>query len=645
MLRRLSIATRLGLTALLFLVPTGYGSWLQYRTTQDAIDRARMEAEGAAYLRGIDGVYAALTRSLVLRRPVLTGDLAQALGDLRQRHGGAFPGDPDIAALSLEAEALVRSKDRSAAKVETRRTMRRMVQQIASRSGIILDSELATYALGDIFALRLTDLREQFIELRRMDVAGDAAAGGRPGGQSGGQSGGRSGERRLDAALITGRIETLLVSIEDSLAAATGPQGMPAIRAALDESFQPFGMLVGRALAVMDEPEGVGAGEAVEGEGEGEAALMGAALDAIDRFGQSANGHFVALVNERADRLRQEYLRTVAIGGGLSLLALLGVVLLVRVGVIAPLRRMTEALGRLADGDMTVQVPAARFADEIAALAAAMRRFKRALEDSRTLSRAVVDSTMQVSVATGQAASAIAQVSDGAHGHMASVERLRRAFLEMQDAMKAVAVVAHTGQEHSRISAERLGESMTDMEAMTAAVREIAGMSSEINRVTATIGKLAAHSNILSLNASIEASRAGEHGRGFSVVAASVGTLAQQTLALAQEIAELAQRSHDRIARGLEVAAAVGRRMQEVSTAIAENDLLSQTIVDQVAQQRQGVDRIEAALLELVDISQSNASAAEQIAATMHGLAALTDDTRQRAETVMGDPCDRIPMR
>ncbi|ALG73431.1 hypothetical protein VY88_21450 [Azospirillum thiophilum] len=626
----MSIATRLGLTALLFLVPTAYGSWLQYRTTQDAIDRARMEAEGAAYLRGIDGVYAALTRSLVLRRPVLTGDLAQALGDLRQRHGGAFPGDPDIAALSLEAEALVRSKDRSAAKVETRRTLRRMVQQIASRSGIILDSELATYALGDIFALRLTDLREQFIELRRMDVAGDAAAGGRPGGQSGGQSGGRSGERRLDAALITGRIETLLVSIEDSLAAATGPQGMPAIRAALDESFQPFGMLVGRALAVMDEPEG----EAVEGE----AALMGAALDAIDRFGQSANGHFVALVNERADRLRQEYLRTVAIGGGLSLLALLGVVLLVRVGVIAPLRRMTEALGRLADGDMTVQVPAARFADEIAALAAAMRRFKRALEDSRTLSRAVVDSTMQVSVATGQAATAIAQVSDGAHGHMASVERLRRAFLEMQDAMKAVAVVAHTGQEHSRISAERLGESMTDMEAMTAAVREIAGMSSEINRVTATIGKLAAHSNILSLNASIEASRAGEHGRGFSVVAASVGTLAQQTLALAQEIAGLAQRSHDRIARGLEVAAAVGRRMQEVSTAIAENDLLSQTIVDQVAQQRQGVDRIEAALLELVDISQSNASAAEQIAATMHGLAALTDDTRQRAETVMGDP-------
>ncbi|WP_372399087.1 methyl-accepting chemotaxis protein [Azospirillum sp. HJ39] len=634
MLRRLSIATRLGLTALLFLVPTGYGSWLQYRTTQDAIDRARMEAEGAAYLHGIDGVYAALTRSLVLRRPVHTGDLAQALGDLRQRHGGAFPGDPDIAALSLEAEALVRSKDRSAAKVETRRTLRRMVQQIASRSGIILDSELATYALGDIFALRLTDLREQFIELRRMEAAGDAAAGGRPGGQSGGQPGGRSGERRLDAALITGRIETLLVSIEDSLAAATGPQGMPAIRAALDESFQPFGMLVGRALAVMDEPEGVGAGEAAEGE----AALMGAALDAIDRFGQSANGHFVALVNERADRLRQEYLRTVAIGGGLSLLALLGVVLLVRVGVIAPLRRMTEALGRLADGDMTVQVPATRFADEIAALAAAMRRFKRALEDSRTLSRAVVESTMQVSVATGQAATAIAQVSDGAHGHMASVERLRHAFLEMQDAMKAVAVVAHTGQEHSRISAERLGESMTDMEAMTAAVREIAGMSSEINRVTATIGKLAAHSNILSLNASIEASRAGEHGRGFSVVAASVGTLAQQTLALAQEIAGLAQRSHDRIARGLEVAAAVGRRMQEVSTAIAENDLLSQTIVDQVAQQRQGVDRIEAALLELVDISQSNASAAEQIAATMHGLAALTDDTRQRAETVMGDP-------
>ena len=220
---------------------------------------------------------------------------------------------------------------------------------------------------------------------------------------------------------------------------------------------------------------------------------------------------------------------------------------------------------------------------------------------------------------------------------MASVERLRRSFLETREAMKEVAAVTRTGQERSRDAADRLEESLTDIDAMSAAVREIADMSSEINRVTVAIGKLAAHSNILSLNASIEASRAGEHGRGFSVVAGAVGTLAQQTLRLAQEIAELASRSHDRIGRGLEVAAAVGQRMQEVSITIAETDSLSQIIVDQVARQRESVDGIEAALIELSEISHANASAAEEITATMRSLAALTDDTRLRAEQVAGN--------
>jgi len=611
MLGRVSIATRLGVAACLFLAPVGYGLWIQNTATADWIALAHREAEGAAYLRGVDAVHAALARAIVLRQPMDSGGLAQSLADLRARYGDSM----ETEELSQEAEALVRSKDRTPTKVEARRLLRKMAQQIASRSAIILDPELSSYALGDVFALRLADLREQFMELRRVDGSGAADEA-------------ESDSKRFDTALLSGRIENLLETIEDSVNTASGPHGEPSIKESLADSFQPFGMMMGHALAMLE-----GAG--------GDPKVIAASFDAIDRFSQAVNAQFVDLVEARAARLNRERLRVFAIGGVLSLLAFVGVVALVRVGVIVPLRRMTEALGRLADGDMTVRVPATRFDDEIAALGDAMRRFKRALEESRSLSRTVVQSTMQVSVATGQAAAAIAQVSDGAHGQMASVDRLRRSFEDTREAMKAVATVTRTGQERSRDSADRLAESLTDIGAMTDAVREIADMSSEINRVTVAIGKLAAHSNILSLNASIEASRAGEHGRGFSVVAAAVGTLAQQTLGLAQEIAALAQRSHDRIARGLDVAAAVGRRMQEVSSTIAETDRLSQTIVDEVSRQRHSVDGIEEALTELAAISHANASAAEEIAATMRGLASLTDDTRRRAEAV-ASPADEV---
>lgn len=598
MLGKVSIATRLAIAASLFLAPVAYGLWIQVEVKTEQIAFAGREAAGVAYLRGIDAVQGALERALILRQPADNGALVAALAELRARHGAAMESE----GLSQEAEALVLNKDRSAMKEDARRALRRLVQHVANRAGIVLDPEIATLFLGDIFSSRLVDLREQLVEVRK---AGGAAGS-------------------LDTGLLSGRIETLMEAVDDGLAMVVGPQGSPPLKDTLDAAFQPYSLMMGHALAML-------------GTGTPDPAILTGAIDAVNHFTETTSGQFAALVEARIERLDRERLRTVAIGGVLFLAALAAVVALVRLGVIAPLRQMTGALRRLADGDIEAPVPGTRFDDEIAELGDAMRRFKQALGDSRSLSRSVVDSTMQVSVATEQAAIAIAQVSDGARHQMASVDRLRLAFEETLEAMNEVVGVTLAGQERSRLSSDRLAESLADIDALAEAVREIATMSNEINRVTASIGKLAAHSNILSLNASIEASRAGEHGRGFSVVAAAVGALARQTLELAQEIAALARRSNERIGRGLEVGVAVGRRMQEVSQSITDTDRLSQTIVDDVARQQQTFGRVEKALLELAEISHANASASEEIAATMRGLAALTDDTRRRAEGVLAD--------
>ena len=143
------------------------------QTTAEAADRqAHRETEGAAYLRGVDAVHSALTRAVVLRQSLDGEGLAKTLAELRAGFGATL----DIDALSQEAETLIRARDRTPTKVEARRALRRLGQQIANRSAIVLNSELASYYLGDIFASKLADLREQFTELRRM--GGGAQRGG-----------------------------------------------------------------------------------------------------------------------------------------------------------------------------------------------------------------------------------------------------------------------------------------------------------------------------------------------------------------------------------------------------------------------------------------------------------------------------------
>lgn len=601
MFRRISIATRLACAAGLFLVPVGYGVWTGVVSLNDRIARSRVELDGAAYLRTIDSVHAALSHGIVTNRPIDGVELAKRLEPLRQSHGAAM----GVTDLAQELEALLISKERTAVRTETRRTLRQIARHVHARSGILLDPQIAPLALGSIFASQLADLREQVIDLRQRP-ARSAGTSARP----------------LDVSVYAGRIGAMLNAIADDVATAGGPLGDPALKGPLEAVYKPFADAMENFQLVL-ETEGA------------DPAAMDPALEAADHFSQAVSAQFTALLSQRIAAAEQERISFILVSAALSLVAFLAVVILVRIGVIVPLRQMTGALRRLANGDMTTQVPAARFKDETAELADAMRRFKAALEESRALSQSVVEATLQVSVATDQAASTISRISDGVQAETESVARLRQSFHETQEAMGQVGALTADGRERSRTAAERLSESLADIDAMAGAVRAIAGMSQEINRVTLAIGKLAAHSNILSLNASIEASRAGDHGRGFSVVAVSVGTLAHQTLALAKEIADLARRTDDHIGHGLRMAAEVERRMREVSEGIGDTDRLAGDIVAEMTRRQEDFARVEAALGELSRISQANAAASAEIATTMNGLASLTDDTRKRAEMTL----------
>ncbi|MDQ2105980.1 methyl-accepting chemotaxis protein [Azospirillum isscasi] len=306
--------------------------------------------------------------------------------------------------------------------------------------------------------------------------------------------------------------------------------------------------------------------------------------------------------------------------------------LLLRSTVVRPLRRLTDTAKDLLAGrlDRTVQGTGRR--DEIGDVARVCQLLKDSLTAADTLSHRTVSAAEQVAAATSQAAAAVEQVSDGSQRQMQSVESITAAVTRTTSIIGTIASVSLSAKDRSREAATRLADALRQMETMTGAVREIAVTSERINRITQSIGELATRSNILSLNAAIEAARAGDHGRGFSVVAEEVGNLAQQTANLAQEIALLAADSGERIQNGVTVATEVGGVMQTVSAAINETDSLSEDIAQSMEEQGGVLRQIEQSLQRLTEISNANATASEEIAATMVELTRLADATRREAQ-------------
>jgi methyl-accepting chemotaxis protein len=127
---------------------------------------------------------------------------------------------------------------------------------------------------------------------------------------------------------------------------------------------------------------------------------------------------------------------------------------------------------------------------------------------------------------------------------------------------------------------------------------------------------------LLALNAAIEAARAGEHGKGFAVVASEVRKLAERAQLAATEIVGLA-------AGSVTVAETAGQMLTVLVPDIRRTADLIQEISAATREQTIGADQINDAIVQLDRVSQQNAAASEEIAATSEGLAAHADRLRE----------------
>ena len=275
--------------------------------------------------------------------------------------------------------------------------------------------------------------------------------------------------------------------------------------------------------------------------------------------------------------------------------------------IVRPIHSALDIANDLAAGDLSMRIDA-RTNDETGQLLKAMKnmvdQLSRIINEVRSNSETLASASDELS-ATAQS------LSQSTTEQAASVEQTSSSVEEMNASIQQ-------NSENAKVTEQMAVKSAKEASEGGKAVRETVGAMKKIAEKIALIEDIAYKTNLLALNAAIEAARAGEHGKGFTVVAAEVRKLAENSQVAAQEINDLAGSS-------VEVAERAGGLLEAMVPSIEKTSDLVQEIAAASHEQAGGVSQISAAMEQLDKVVQQNAASAEELAATSEQVSAQAD--------------------
>ncbi|HEY1386254.1 MAG TPA: methyl-accepting chemotaxis protein [Dongiaceae bacterium] len=344
--------------------------------------------------------------------------------------------------------------------------------------------------------------------------------------------------------------------------------------------------------------------------------------------------------------------------------------------ICTPLNAMTGAMGTLASGNTSVEIPALGRKDEIGNMAAAMQVFK---DNAIRADQMAAEQAKEHEAKTRRAAALEERASSFDRSVGQALKTVTSAASEMQASAAALSATAEQTSRQATVVSGASEEATTSVQTVAAATEELSGSIAEISRqvsqsaaiankavaeaertngqvrslaeaaekigeVVKLISDIAAQTNLLALNATIEAARAGEAGKGFAVVASEVKNLATQTGRATEEISAQIAAIQGATTSSVDAIQGIGKiisEINEVATSIAsaveEQGAATREIARNLQQAASGTQEVSSNITGVTQAAADTGHAAGQMLAATGELARQSETLRREVDSFLRD--------
>lgn len=277
------------------------------------------------------------------------------------------------------------------------------------------------------------------------------------------------------------------------------------------------------------------------------------------------------------------------------------------------IQEIGSRLSGIANGDLTMDSVKAHYPGDFGPLQEDLQIISDKL--NQTLG-GIAEATAHVSGGSEQVASSGMALSQGSTEQASAVEQLSATLADMDEDAKKTALLSEEAKATMSRAENRLEESKTHIDSLNEAMAQITSASNEIRRIIDTLDGISSQTNILALNASVEAARAGTAGQGFAIVANEVRALASRSDEATKATMGLIRRSIDAVSEGSQVVHDVTESVSGVVALTRQAAEQMERVAEAVERQTNSIDQVNLAVSQISEVVQSNSATAEESAST-----------------------------